>query len=170
MLIWDVLALLHPRPSADGFECWFLRQAAALFQLRHRHQSQFLTHQRFIFHRKGWAGLTASQGASRGLTQALQEVASWQETLTRFGGGSRKKRMLIKWRRHAARWCSAPWNSWGIITWVQSPSVECVEKMKCKCIVRLCDMMNLPLPSPAGLMSHIVNNKWAKEEKLRPLA
>ena len=51
-----LLVLLHPRPSADGFECWFLRQTAALFHLRHTYQTQFLTHHRFILprgHRKG---------------------------------------------------------------------------------------------------------------------
>ena len=68
----------HDLPLMDLSVGWFLRQKAALFHLRHtydRPPTQFLERTSLHLrprHRKGQARLTALQGASRGITWALQ--------------------------------------------------------------------------------------------------
>lgn len=68
----------HDLPLMDLSVGWFLRQTAALFHLRHtydRPATQFLERTSLHLrprHRKGQARLTALQGASRGITWALQ--------------------------------------------------------------------------------------------------
>ena len=116
---------LHDLPLMDLSVGWFLRQTAALFHLRHP-EPVSVSHQPSLHlpqarHRKGWPRLTASQGASHGISQALQ--GPWRDAGGVVGSKADKKRMLIKWRRHApgGAQCSAPVP--GIITHISSKPI-----------------------------------------------
>ena len=154
----SILVLLHPRPSADGFECWFLRQTAALFHLRHTYGSfsaVSVSHPPSIASSssaateradQGWQPHKGPQRVLPGLTRALtghrgrltRNECSLNDVVTPPGGA------------HCV----------GIITHRSSNPICGMRRVNPYSVVRLCNVMNSPLPL-ARLRQYVVNIKCA---------